>query len=121
MTEPVKSYFETLLENLVINCTFVSEEPVSNESVTDIIKEFQNHPSMIKIKENHQGHFSFSAVELEDVNREMGSLDASKVIQQNDNPVKLMKANHDIFSDFVMHCFNKGISTAGFHDILKST
>ena len=51
----------------------------------------------------------------------MGSLDASKVIQQNDNPVKLMKANHDIFSDFVLHCFNKGISTAGFHDILKST
>lgn len=82
MTEPVKSYFETLLENLVINCTFVSEEPVSNESVTDIIKEFQNHPSMIKIKENHQGHFSFSAVELEDVNREVDSLDASKAIQK---------------------------------------
>ena len=82
MTEPVKSYFETLLENLVINCTFVSEEPVSNESVTDIIKEFQNHPSMIKIKENHQGHFSFSAVELEDVNREVESLDASKAIQK---------------------------------------
>ena len=82
MTEPVKSYFETLLENLVINCTFVSEEPVSNESVTDIIKEFQNHPSMIKIKENHQGHFSFSAVELEDVNREVDLLDASKAIQK---------------------------------------
>ena len=82
MTEPVKSYFETLLENLVINCTFVSEEPVSNESVTDIIKEFQNHPSMIKVKENHQGHFSFSAVELEDVNREVDSLDASKAIQK---------------------------------------
>lgn len=82
MTEPVKSYFETLLENLVINCTFVSEEPVSNESVTDIIKEFQNHPSMIKIKENHQGHFSFSAVELEDVNKEVDSLDASKAIQK---------------------------------------
>ena len=82
MTEPVKSYFETLLENLVINCTFVSEEPVSNESVTDIIKEFQNHPSMIKIKENHQGHFSFSAVELEDVNREVDSLEASKAIQK---------------------------------------
>ena len=82
MTEPVKSYFETLLENLVINCIFISEEPVSNESVTDIIKEFENHPCMIKIKENHQGHFSFSAVELEDVNREVDLLDASKAIQK---------------------------------------
>ena len=49
----------------------MSEEPVSNESLTDIIKEFQNHPSIIKINENHQGHFSFSAVELEDVNRKL--------------------------------------------------
>ena len=76
---------------------------------------------MIKIKENHHEHFSFSAVEVEDVNREMDSLDASKVIQQNDNPVKIIKANHDIFSDFVMQSFNKGISTARFPDILKST
>ena len=26
---------------------------------------------LIKIKENHQGHFSFSAVEVEDVDREI--------------------------------------------------
>ena len=54
---------------------------------------------MIKIKENHHEHFSFAAVEVEDVNREMDSL----------------------FSDFVMQSFNKGISTARFPDSLKST
>ena len=48
----------------------MSEEPVSNESVTDTIKKFKIHSSMIKIKENHHGNFSFSAVEVEDVNRE---------------------------------------------------
>ena len=46
----------------------MSEELVSNESVTEIIKEFQSHSSIIKIKENHQGYFSFSIVKLEDVN-----------------------------------------------------
>ena len=51
-----------------MNSKFFSEEPVSNKSVTDIIKKFQNRLSIIKIKENHQGHFSFSAVEVEDVN-----------------------------------------------------
>ena len=66
----------------------MSAEPVSNESVNDIIRKFQNHSSIIKIKENHHGHFSFSAVEVEDVDREIDSLDASKAIQQNDIPVK---------------------------------
>ena len=45
----------------------MSAEPVSNKSVTDIIKKFQNHPSITKIKENHQGYFSFSVVEVKDV------------------------------------------------------
>ena len=52
------------METLGINSKFMSEEPVSNESVNDIIRKFQNHPSIIKIKENHQGHSSFSAVEV---------------------------------------------------------
>ena len=69
------------MENLGINSKFMSKELVSNKSVNDIIKKFQNHPSIIKIKENRQGHFSFSAVEVEDVDREIDSLDASKAIQ----------------------------------------
>ena len=97
----------------------MSAEPVSNESVNDIIRKFQNHPSIIKIKENHQGHFSFSAVDAEDVDGEIDSLDASKAIQQNDIPVKKTKAN--LFcSEFIMHNFNEGISTARFLDILKN-
>ena len=69
------------MENLGINSKLMSKELVSNKSVNDIIKKFQNHPSIIKIKENRQGHFSFSAVEVEDVDREIDSLDASKAIQ----------------------------------------
>ena len=107
------------MESLGVNSKFMSKEPVSNDSVNDIIRKFQNHPSIIKIKENHQGHFSFSAVEVEDVDREIDSLDASKAIQQNDIPVKIIKANRDIFSEFIMHNFNEGISTAKFPDILK--
>ena len=108
------------MENLGISRKLTSEEPVSNESVNDIIRKFQNHPSIIKIKENYQGHFSFSAVEVEDVDREIDSLDASKAIQQNDIPVKIIKANRDIFSEFIMYNFNEGIFTSRSPDILKS-
>ena len=58
MAEKLKSYFETLVKNLGINGRFTSEGLVSNKSVTEIIKKFQNRPSIIKTKENHQGHFS---------------------------------------------------------------
>ena len=68
------------------------EEPVSNESVTDIIKKFQNPQSIIKIKENRERHFSFSPVELKDVYREIDLLDASKAIQGNDISIKIIKA-----------------------------
>ena len=44
----------------------------------------------------------------------------SNSIQQNDIPVKVIKANRDIFSEFIIHNFNEGISTAKFPDILKS-
>ena len=98
----------------------MSEESVSNESVNAIIIKFQNHPSIIKIKENHQGRFSFSAVEAEDVDREIDSLDVSKAIQQNDILLTITKANRNIFSEFIMHNSNEGISTARFSDFLES-
>ena len=73
MTDTIRSYFQTVVENLGIISKFMSEEPVDNESVTDIIKKFENHPSLIKINENHQERFSFSAVDME-----IDSFDASK-------------------------------------------
>ena len=79
----------------------MSEEPVSNESVNHIIRKLQNQLSITKIKENHQGHLSFSAVE-----REIDSLNASKAIPQNDIPGKIFKANRDTFFEFIMHSFN---------------
>ena len=51
----------------------------------------------MKIKENHPKHFSFSAVALNGFNRQICSLDATKAIEHNDIPVKIIPANHDFF------------------------
>ena len=42
----------------------MSEQPARDESVTDINMKFENGPNVLKIKENHPGHFNFSAVKL---------------------------------------------------------
>ena len=55
ITETFKSYFETIVKNLDINSKFMYEEPVSNESVNDIIRKFQNHPIIIKKRKTIRG------------------------------------------------------------------
>lgn len=71
----------------------------------------------MKIKEKHQEHLIFSAVELTDVNREIDFLDTSKAIQQNDILVN-NKSEPWYFSEFITHNFNVGISPPRFSDIL---
>ena len=64
--------------------------------------------------------FGFSVIERVDANREIDSLDTSRVIQQNDILVKIIKTNHDIFPECIMHNFYEGISITRFPDILKN-
>ena len=58
VTETFKPYFESIVKNLGINSKFMSEGPVSNESANDINRKFQNHPSIIKIKDINLDIFS---------------------------------------------------------------
>ena len=112
--ETFKSYFETIVKNKGINSKFISEEPVSNESVNDIIRKFQNRPSKIKIKENHPGHFRFSAVEVDDADRKIDPLDASKAVQQNDIPIKIIKATVIFFLNLLCIVLTKVSLLQGF-------
>ena len=57
-----KYYFETILENLGIASKYMSMDPVSNDSETNIVKKFENHPFMKKDKEKLSRAFNFSIV-----------------------------------------------------------
>ena len=43
-----KYYFETILENLGIDSRYMSMDPVSNNSETNVTKKCENHPFMKK-------------------------------------------------------------------------
>ena len=45
-----KNYFETILENLGIDSKYMSMDPASDDSETNIGKKFENHPFMKKKK-----------------------------------------------------------------------
>ena len=55
-----KYYFETILENLGIDSKYMSMDPVSNDSESNIVKKCENHPFIKKkTKKNHQEHLIF--------------------------------------------------------------
>ena len=43
-----KYYFETILENLGIDSKYMSMDPVSNDSESNIVKKCENHPFIKK-------------------------------------------------------------------------
>ena len=78
------------------------------------IKNFSQHPSILKIKENTNSSacFSFRTVSKEDLLYQPNTLDPTKATQKCDIPTNITKENYDIFSGFLF---------ANFHDIILTS
>ena len=114
-----KDHFENIVESLHIErpCKVdFDREPVANA-----IKNFSQHPSILKIKENTNSSacFSFRTVSKEDLLYQLNSLDPTKATQKCDIPANIIKKNYDIFSEFLYANFNDIILTPRFPEQLK--
>ena len=63
--------------------------------------------------------FPFSSVALADVAKEINILNSSKVIQEADLPVKLLKDNKDFFEVYIPRHFNDSLKSEEFPDCFK--
>ena len=109
-----KDHFENIVESLHIErpCKVdFDREPVANA-----IKNFSQHPSILKIKENTNSSacFSFRTVSKEDLLYQPNTLDPTKATQKCDIPTNIIKENYDIFSEFLFANFNGIILTSLF-------
>ena len=89
--------------------------------MANTIKNFSQHPSILKIKENTNSSacFSFRTVSKEDLLYQLNSLDPTKATQKSDIPTNIIKKNYDIFSEFLFENFNNIILTSLFPEQLK--
>ena len=80
-----------------------------------------DHASVLKIKEARgcSDCFSFKLVTIEDICKEIGALDASKAIQSDDIPTKIIKNKSDIFYQIFQTNLNNAIETSTFPEQLK--
>ena len=96
-----KDHFENIVESFHI------ERPCKvdfdREPVVDAIKNFSQHPSILKIKENTNSSacFSFRTVSKEDLLNKLNSLDLTKAMRICNFPTNIIKKSYDIFSEFL--------------------
>ena len=119
LTEIFNKHFSKIVENLDIDETLASN--IASSDITDpvfnAIKKYEDHPSIKKIKHFMSGkdlQFSFNFETKNKILAEIHNLDKKKACQESDIPVKIIKDNIDIFSEFILHSFNNSIFDATF-------
>ena len=119
LAEVFSKYFENVVKNLNIQRPFFSQE--HDDPIANAITNFEQYPSILKIKENRNvcSPFSFEPVSLDEIIKETLNLDASKATQKSDIPTKIIKQNQDIFSEFIFENVNNMIDTDIYPEQLK--
>ena len=124
LAEIFNKHFNKIVEKLDIDETLASN--IASSDITDpvfnAIKKYEDHPSIKKIKLFMSGKdlkFSFNFETKNKTLAEIHNLDKKKACQESDIPVKIIKDNIDIFSEFILHNFNNSIFDAIFPSELK--
>ena len=127
--EKVAEFFNTFFSNVVDNLNLPSIDSIINVNVNEtdpIIKAtrlYRTHPSIIKIKETMiargNEYFHFSPIEEKSIIIEILSLDKSKTTPMDSIPPKIIKDNHDIFSQKLLVDFHMAIKFGIFPTNLK--
>ena len=78
-------------------------------TLKETIKKYENHPSIIKIKENvrNGNYFTFNEMTNFDFEREIFKLDPKKADLQGDIPEKMLIKTYDIISNYLSEYYNR--------------
>ena len=124
VAEILNNYFLDAVENLEVE-RFSSNSDVTEEENLDdldkIIKQYQTHPSILKIKENVtlEEKFKFDDVTTEEMFKKISSLDPRKGSMKDDIPAKLLLGTGDIICEHVARMYNDSKESETFPKSLK--
>ena len=122
--ELLNIFFSNAVKNLKIpkfKNTNPLAERLSDPTLRAILK-YENHPSIVAIrKANNNFHFQFNEVSVEKVYAKIKKLSPSKSAQSTDIPIRVLKENANIFTDYICGFSNEPIKKFTFPSILKIT
>ena len=123
VAKTLNSFFENAVKTLDIseNTPLLN---ISSEKIDDpidrLLEKFASHPSILKIRKMvTDEHFSFSEVDLVDVEKELLQLNAKKAHTQNDIPTKPLKETTDVCGPVLHYLVNQSFSNSDFPSELK--
>ena len=121
--EVFNNFFCNIVPNLKIS-RYTNEEPIVsniNDPTLKAILKYRNHPSITAIQNKCKikDSFNFVEVDQQQIEKEILKLDANKASQSSDIPIKIVKENIDVFSDFLCSSFNSSIKLSKFPENLK--
>ena len=120
VAETMNTYFIESVENLDI-IPYICEITHDTKTVSEIIKKFENHPSVLKIKEyvNTEEKFSFTEVTSDEFQCEINQLDIKKATVENDIPAKVLIGTKDIIAGHLSSIYNNSRDDKNFPNSLK--
>ena len=110
VAQTFNDFFKNSVNSLDIqeNPLLINDTNLNHNSVSEAICKYQNHPSIISIKENvkvdHQ--FSFSEVNVEEIKREIKCLDNKKTGTFMNIPTKQLKQVIDVVDELLRDIWN---------------
>ena len=118
-------FFTSIVKKLDIEHVpdFESNLPNVEDPILKAIAKYENHPSILRIKnymKEKDLYFSFEFVDKPKISKEINKLNKKKACQEHDIPVKLIKSNKDLFSHFIYHNFNNSLFSSNFPSNLKA-
>ena len=114
----IEPFTETSMENLDL------DQETGMDDISDIdkvIKKYDNHPSIQKIKENVkiERKFKFTDSTSDSFCREINVLDPKKAGVENDIPTKILMGCSDIACEYLSKIYNNAKNRCNFPQLLK--
>ena len=123
IAEKLNAIFSNIVKelNIKVKEDLLYDIPNINNPVERAIQKYKNHPSIQTIKETFDSNktFSFELVSSDTIFKEIVSLDTKKPTHNTDVPIKIVKANADLFSIFVSNAFNESVFSCKLLSVLE--
>ena len=118
VAEKLNSFFIGAVQSLEIE-PFVSEVAIS--VCEGDIKQYEQHPRIIKIKENVilGGNFTFMDIIPQDISKRILDLDVKKASIENDIPAKILIGSNEIVSNCLTDIYNNSKNNRNYPSSLK--
>ena len=126
LVEIFNDYYINIVENTTNSPPVSIGDPMNQKkdfsTVENIIKDYQNHPSIIRINHNifEKHSFSLPKTNKEEINKIIKSLDITKATGPDDIPAKIIKLAADVVDAHLAKIINCDIETNSFSENAKT-